>query len=703
MKTRSSFSFFCVTCVLALCAQMHAGPVTDWHTFKAMSATELSGQGTSSPVLGHTTNSASTAFLVGYFNPLSLTNVGDRIAFTYQLTFTDAAGIMNAQDNFRFALFDLNGQTPVAAANTATAGVDGQTDDWRGYWFGVRHPTGVGSIRERTGPLVTVDNIFAAASPNNTTAPSLLNGTQVQGSGVTFVSSTTPEGGLTYTGLMGVERTPTGIALAGYFGGNGATNLFIANDDNSPFPANYGAVAFLNGGPLNCDQINFQNVSVNYVFSNALAFVTQPISATATVGQQIQFSASWTGSGIFPRVQWLENGIDIPDATNATYTIPSVSLGQDGFTYSVVVSNVFGDSITSTNATLSVVVDTTAPTVLSVSSLTSNSLNVIFSEPVDPNTAQNSGNYVLTGNSFSSFTQIGGSNILITVDNLITENYTLTVQNVQDLSGNTMTTTNMLGIAHGYLDSFNINASFGTAFALNEKPVLYSNGLNIFDNVDSFHYVYKTMSGDFDIEVRVESLLNTHANARAGLMARLTQSPDSRNVLIEATPGRFIFQYRTNTFEGTETVAAPRPPTSFPNNWIRLVRSGSVFTGYSSTNHVTWDLISSHDTAISPEGVYPNEILIGLVASSGNVSLTTRAEFSGFGPTTSQPAPPTLTVANVGSSVEVSWPLASLGVTLQATPSLTPTVTWTNIPGSSATNRVFVPSGPSALFFRAIQ
>ena len=34
------------------------------------------------------------------------------------------------------------------------------------------------------------------------------------------------------------------------------------------------------------------------------------------------------------------------------------------------------------------------------------------------------------------------------------------------------------------------------------------------------NYVYKPVSGDFDMAVRVESLLNTDLNARAGLMAR---------------------------------------------------------------------------------------------------------------------------------------------------------------------------------------
>jgi hypothetical protein len=51
--------------------------------------------------------------------------------------------------------------------------------------------------------------------------------------------------------------------------------------------------------------------------------------------------------------QWRKNGISIPGATNGSYTIPSVSLGDSG-TYDVVVTNSCGQTISS-NATLSVI------------------------------------------------------------------------------------------------------------------------------------------------------------------------------------------------------------------------------------------------------------------------------------------------------------------------------------------------------------
>jgi hypothetical protein len=245
-----------------------AAPVTDWHTFRAAPATTLAGQGTANPVMGTadgtTTVSSSNGFLVGYFNPISLVNVGDSITLSFNVRFNDDAGVTNgAGDNFRFALFDLNGQTKVTADNTATAGVDGQTDDWRGYWFGTKSGTGTGSggsIREKITANASGDNPFAAASPNNTTVES--KGT-VGGTTVTLVSSTDGDAtGPLYSGVMTLTKTAAGIDLSGSFTGNDGANTFAASDTTSPFPVNFGAVAFLNGGGVSADQLIFSNVSV---------------------------------------------------------------------------------------------------------------------------------------------------------------------------------------------------------------------------------------------------------------------------------------------------------------------------------------------------------------------------------------------------------------------------------------------------------
>src|SRR6185295_19169890 len=116
-------------------------------------------------------------------------------------------------------------------------------------------------------------------------------------------------------------------------------------------------------------------------------------------------------------------------------------------------------------------------------------------------------------------------------------------------------------------------------------------------------------------------------------------------------PARFIMQYRTNSAgQGSVAVGAPRPPTAFPNCWVRLVRSGTVFTGYSSTNLGVWNLIQSFDTSVGAVP-YDTNVLVGLVASAGNAATTTRAQFSGFGVSV---IAPTLSIVPNGNSIEIN-------------------------------------------------
>jgi uncharacterized delta-60 repeat protein len=80
------------------------------------------------------------------------------------------------------------------------------------------------------------------------------------------------------------------------------------------------------------------------------AITSQPASLIVTQGQSATFSVTATGTPL--NYFWKKNGVFMPGATNASYSIASVAAGNAG-TYSCQVSNFLG-SVASANATLTV-------------------------------------------------------------------------------------------------------------------------------------------------------------------------------------------------------------------------------------------------------------------------------------------------------------------------------------------------------------
>jgi len=79
---------------------------------------------------------------------------------------------------------------------------------------------------------------------------------------------------------------------------------------------------------------------------------TAPQALTLFVGQTATFSVAVTGTGPLSYV-WLREGVAINGATQASYTTPTLALGDDGSHYSVQVTNAVGTAL-SASALLSV-------------------------------------------------------------------------------------------------------------------------------------------------------------------------------------------------------------------------------------------------------------------------------------------------------------------------------------------------------------
>ena len=107
-------------------------------------------------------------------------------------------------------------------------------------------------------------------------------------------------------------------------------------------------------------------------------------------------------------------------------------------------------------------------------------------------------------------------------------------------------------------------------------------GADVFGTSDQFNYVYQPTTGNGTIIARVTSQTNTSSNAKAGLMWKASTASGSPYILIAAAPSGLVkVQYN---FSGSVTTST----YTFPNVWMKLVRSGSSFSAYLSPDGVTW-------------------------------------------------------------------------------------------------------------------
>jgi autotransporter-associated beta strand protein len=140
----------------------------------------------------------------------------------------------------------------------------------------------------------------------------------------------------------------------------GANALFLpaesTNSSSFPqadfafFPMMTNSVATFLETPLSgSDQwLGFADIQVIQASNTYVLYGAYPVTQIVPVGQPATFKV--IAGGLNPSYQWQHDGTNVPNATNAIYSIGSTALGQDG-SYDVVVTNSFS-SVTSSVANL---------------------------------------------------------------------------------------------------------------------------------------------------------------------------------------------------------------------------------------------------------------------------------------------------------------------------------------------------------------
>jgi regulation of enolase protein 1 (concanavalin A-like superfamily) len=113
-------------------------------------------------------------------------------------------------------------------------------------------------------------------------------------------------------------------------------------------------------------------------------------------------------------------------------------------------------------------------------------------------------------------------------------------------------------------------------------------GADIGGTSDQFYYLSQTYSGDAQLTARVVSQDMTTRNALAGVMVRASNAVNAEHAFTAVTPlDGLPFQSRVTAGGATAADSVGTTGYTAPY-WVRLTRSGNVFTSFRSTDGATW-------------------------------------------------------------------------------------------------------------------
>lgn len=149
-------------------------------------------------------------------------------------------------------------------------------------------------------------------------------------------------------------------------------------------------------------------------------------------------------------------------------------------------------------------------------------------------------------------------------------------------------------------------------------------GADVWGSSDHCFFPSITLSGDFDLRVRVRELsAGSSGWTKAGLMVRSSTGNRAANAFMLYSPNGTQFQARTA--EGNNTgwgnfVAGQAVPYNAPI-YLRLTREGNTFTGYFSEDGIKWTRRSDAEIAM------PDQVFFGLAVSSHSTGSVSTAIF----------------------------------------------------------------------------
>jgi len=482
-----------------------------------------------------------------------------------------------------------------------------------------------------------------------------------------------------------VRLRRTGQIFTVFHGLNGNSNWtehVVVDASANPYPdtALIGLAASSNEaegpGPAN---FLFSNFSTFTRVNGAIGIVTQPAPVVVAQSEQAVFSVNAVLTNGQPEdliYEWKSNGVSVAKGPSSTFTIPAADASADGSIFSVVISATAGVApVTSSNVTLTVV-SGGAPSVVSGAGLLNTSVALRFDKRIDPSSATTVGNYTLNGGAtpIDSATLVGENTVVLGTSGLTGSTFVLGITNVQDLVGHAISNSFTGAVLSDVAVADIIGTWYFTppslvyAFSTNDIGTVVDGGIGWF-NGDTVNFVYKTVTGDFDLRTRVRKVSGGDGNSNMSLDARDSIDSASRHVGVSlygvGGPTTWAGFYRLVTAGGSAVNNGtwnPGIPTGYgrTNLWLRLKRVGTNISSYGSVDGKAWVQCGQ-----SVSSDFPDTMVVGLETCTTDVGVTPiNVEYSDFGATPKTVTPPVLNISQVSAGFLLAWPTNAPGFSL---------------------------------------
>jgi hypothetical protein len=147
-------------------------------------------------------------------------------------------------------------------------------------------------------------------------------------------------------------------------------------------------------------------------------------------------------------------------------------------------------------------------------------------------------------------------------------------------------------------------------------------GFDIWNAFDQCHFVWQPLSGDTSVSAQVTAVSDANSGTKAGVMLRMSTLPDSAYYAVYVTPGIGVqVQFRDQAGDQASALASPRGTAPI---YLRVTRTGALFSAFTSPDGVAWTQIAGSTIAL-PQ--IAGSLLGGIVLGSHDAQALATATF----------------------------------------------------------------------------